>query len=122
VDDVAPTFTWSRENDDANDSFKIYIFNEDYSERIFATGIAVAGDVTSYTLSAAEWDILKNSGLGEYLFVVAGSDTTTYTSGEYWSGGKSFELVPEPGLSALLAFALARAAWRRRGGPGTATL
>jgi hypothetical protein len=98
--------SWDRGNDDRNDTFVIYFFDEDFSTQIFVGGIAVPGDVDTYELTVAQWDALRAHGEGNYNLVVAGSDTTSYTTGSYWSGAKAFSLVPEPARLVLLACTL----------------
>jgi hypothetical protein len=110
--DPAPTFNWDRQNDGANDTFNLILFDSALSARVL--DIAVPGDVTSYTLSAAEWGVLSGSPLGTYKWVVGGSDTFQYTTGSYWSDARGFTLVPTPGVMGLLGLANIVAVRRRR--------
>lgn len=107
----APTFEWERQNDNRNDSFQLLIFNEMLTTRVL--DITIAGDVDEFTLTGAMWDILRAMN-GNYKFVVAGSDTTTYTTGAYWSDAYGFQVVPTPGTLALLGLTGLLAARRRR--------
>lgn len=100
-DDTSPplTFTWERRNNNANDTFQLLIFDATMMNRIL--DIAVAGDVTDYTLSQAEWDtLLAMPQL--FSFVVAGSDTDGFATGPYWSGAYQFTVIPGPGVTGLL--------------------
>lgn len=96
-----PVFNWVRNNNNANDEFDIIIFNSDFSQRVLE--IDVLGDVTSYTLTEAQAQVLEAAGVGIYRFVVVGTDTTTFATGPYWSGAEQLWLIPEPGTVALLA-------------------
>ena len=74
----------------------------------------VAGDVTSYTLSAAEWGTLSGFAPGTFKWVIAGSDTFQYTTGSYWSDARGFTMVPTPGVLAMLGAAVIAVSRRRR--------
>lgn len=108
----APTFNWTRGNNTWNDTFNLIVFNDALTARVL--DIAVAGDVTSYMLSAAEWATLGGAGLGSYKWVVGGSDTFQYTTGSYWSDARGFTLVPTPAALALLALGGVIGTRRRR--------
>jgi hypothetical protein len=108
----APTFSWARNNENANDDFDIIIFNDDFTGRLLE--VAVPGNVTSYTLTAGEWDMLKDARRGLRNFVIVGSDTTTFTTGPYWSGAEMFTLIPEPSTLFLGSLAAAMVALARR--------
>lgn len=95
-----PTFNWFRQNNLANDLFNLIIFNDTLTSRIL--DIAVPGDVTNYTLTAGQWATLTGAGLGDYKWVIAGSDTDQYTTGSYWSDARGFNLVPAPGVLGVL--------------------
>ncbi|CAG0976358.1 hypothetical protein PHYC_01524 [Phycisphaerales bacterium] len=97
----APTFDWARGNNSWNDTFNLIVFNDALTTRVL--DIAVPGDVTSYMLSGAQWTTLMGAGLGDYRWVVGGSDTFQYTTGSYWSDARTFHLVPTPASLALLA-------------------
>jgi hypothetical protein len=99
-----PTFDWLRMNDAANDAFGLICFDAALSTRLL--DILIPGDVTTYTLSAAQWDTL-NDYTGTVRFVIRGSDTTQYTTGSYWSDAYAFNIIiPAPGAFALLAAGL----------------
>jgi hypothetical protein len=109
--DPAPTFSWERRNNNANDTFNLILFNSTLTTRVL--DIAVPGDVTSYTLSAGQWATLMGQPLGAYRWLVGGSDTDQYTTGSYWSDTRGVTLVPAPG--GVLAVGLAGlVACRRR--------
>ncbi|CAG0980806.1 hypothetical protein PHYC_01753 [Phycisphaerales bacterium] len=107
----APTFEWERQNDDRNDLFNLIVFTDDLSSRIL--DIAVPGDTEFYTLTEPQWTTLLGSGFGNYKWVIAGSDTTTYTSGSYWSDAR-LVYIPSAGSLALLAVAGGAGLRRRR--------
>ncbi|MCG8450409.1 MAG: hypothetical protein MI725_12645, partial [Pirellulales bacterium] len=101
---AAPAFSWARNNENANDEFDLIVFNNDFTSRILE--VDVPGNVTSYALSAAQWQTLKNAGVGLRNFVVVGADTTTFATGPYWSGSEQFTLIPEPATRALMILAI----------------
>ncbi len=93
---TAPTFEWVKNNNNANDAFQVIVFNSDFSMR--ELDFTVPGDVTEWTPTQAQWDSILNNGSGLRNFIIAGSDTTDFTTGSYWSGARNFEVeaVPEP--------------------------
>ncbi|NER45598.1 MAG: calcium-binding protein [Symploca sp. SIO1A3] len=88
---TTPTFEWAANNNNANDQFQVLIFNSDFSVRLLESPIL--NDMTQWTPNQAEWNSLLNNSPGEYNFIVAGSDTNDFTTGSYWSGAYSFEVV-----------------------------
>ena len=109
VTDPAPTFEWLRKNNNANDTFRLTIWDEALSARII-DNFLIPGDVTSYTLTAAQWALVGEE-LGNKKFVITGSDLKTpggadyagvEATGPYWSDAYSFTVVPEPTFTALL--------------------
>lgn len=102
--DEPPTFQWERGNFSANDEFQLIVFDDDLSNRLL--DISVPGDVSNYTLTSDEWGVLRvwSATVGEeFNFVVAGSDTTDFTTGSYWSDAYPFWVVPEPATCVLLS-------------------
>lgn len=108
---AAPTFEWVRRNNSDNDSFGLIVFDATFSTRLL--DIAIPGDVTSYTLTAGQWDTL-NDYIGSARFVIRGSDTDQYTTGSYWSDAYGFTIIPVPGMVPFAALAAAFCAARRR--------
>ncbi len=112
--DPAPTFTWTRGNDGANDTFGLIVFDATMTSRLL--DIAIAGDVTSYMLTAAQWAVLTAAAVaaGEptlFGFIVWGRDAISaanvayaadLVTGDYWSGSYQFTVIPTPGTAALL--------------------
>lgn len=96
----APQFNWLRNNDNANDMFELIIFNSDFTQRVLE--IMVPGDVTSYALTVADRLAIVNAGFGTYQYVIAGTDTDSFATGDYWSGARSVLFVPEPGAWAIV--------------------
>lgn len=109
--DGAPTFEWVRRNNADNDAFGLIVFDATLSTRLL--DIVIPGDVTSYTLTGAQWDTL-NDHLGAARFVIRGSDTDQYTTGSYWSDAYGFSIIPAPGTVGILALAGLLATRRRR--------
>jgi hypothetical protein len=107
----APTFEWVRQNNGANDTFGLIVFDATFSTRLL--DIVIPGDVTSYTLSGAQWDTLNNH-LGAARFIIRGSDTDQYATGSYWSDSYGFTIIPLPGTVSLAALASILCAGRRR--------
>jgi hypothetical protein len=89
-----PTFQWQRGNNNANDAFQLLVFNSDLSQRVL--DIAIPGDVTSYTLSDVEWGTLGSMS-GDFRFTIAGSDTTDFATGAYWSDAYLFTVTSTGG-------------------------
>lgn len=106
--DPPPTFSWTRQNNSANDTFGLILWDPTVSARLL--DIAISGDVTTYTLSPAEWATLTATAVasgGSYAveFVVTGRDgldplgvayPAADVSGDYWSGRYQFTVIPEP--------------------------
>lgn len=109
--DPAPTFEWLRRNNSDNDAFGLIVFDATFSTRLL--DITIPGDVTSYTLTAGQWDTLNNH-IGAARFVIRGSDTDQYTTGSYWSDAYGFTIIPVPGAVPLAALATVLCARRRR--------
>ncbi|MFZ2872911.1 MAG: hypothetical protein WAZ94_00340 [Phycisphaerales bacterium] len=109
--DPAPTFEWVRRNNSDNDSFGLIVFDATLSTRLL--DITIPGDVTSYTLTAGQWDTLNNH-LGAARFIIRGSDTDQYATGSYWSDAYGFTIIPVPGAAPLAALAVLLGAARRR--------
>lgn len=120
-DTDAITVDWQRQNNNANDQFQIIVWNQDFTDRLIDTFL-VPGDVTSYTLTAAQAALLKSQGGGTWLnYAVIGSDLKTpggaaYAAadqtGNYWSDAYTFYLIPEPatamGALSVLSLAIVR--------------
>lgn len=107
-------FDWNRQNNNANDTFQLIVWNDDFTTRVL--DFVVPGDVTTYQLNAAQIMQLKTGGhVGNDLnWAVIGSDLkdssgTAYagiaSTGNYWSDAHTFSLVPEPMTLALATIA-----------------
>ncbi len=112
TDAPPPNFDWERRNNNANDLFQLIVFDGTLSQRVL--DIAITGDVNTYTLTNSEWNTLRSMTGGPFNFVIAGVDTTEFTTGTYWSDAYSFSVIPEPGAFALASLAVALCLLRRR--------
>ncbi len=117
--DPIPTFEWNRQNNAANDSFGLIVFDDAMATRLL--NITIPGDVTTYTPTAAQWALVMGAPFGAKYFVIRGADAiapdgSAYSgdeiTGAYWSDAYGFATIPTPGALALLGLgALSR---RRR--------
>ncbi|WP_414621565.1 choice-of-anchor U domain-containing protein [Calothrix sp. CCY 0018] len=100
-----PSITWQLGNNNANDTFEIIVFNEDFSQKVIEK--SVNGEWTpDSTGTKGEWkpkldikygmwtwrELYKNPG--DYHLVITGRDTDEFTTDSYWSGAKSFTIEP----------------------------
>ncbi|CAG0979794.1 hypothetical protein PHYC_01703 [Phycisphaerales bacterium] len=135
-DAPAPTFDWTPQNNGANETFGLIIFDDAWNRLLT---ISVPGvDATSYTLSGAEWATLSTLTAGgpeDFKFIVNGWDLLSptyefyltmgvgggpvdangafFATGGYWSDVYGFTVVPTPGSLALGACAAAMLRRRR---------
>jgi hypothetical protein len=118
----AITFDWQRQNFNANDSFHLIVWNNDFTTRLI-NDFTIPGNVTTYTLTAAQRALL-GPGIGSTLnFDIIGYDlkdsaNTAYAgieiTGNYWSDAYQFSLTPEPGTLSLACVAAMGLLRRRR--------
>lgn len=87
LNESAPTIIWSAKNGDRNDTFKVIVFNSDFSRVVFDSDNLV--DVNKWTPEQLDWGKVTQSK-GQYHVVVTGTDTTDLTTGAYWSGAETF--------------------------------
>jgi hypothetical protein len=112
-------FEWLVQNNSADETFQVIIWNSDFSTRLVTTADIVDynGSLVYYTLGGADWTAIKNyfyaSGAAslDFNFVVTGGDLrddarNAYAgeaiSARYWSDAYKFTLIPEPGAMTLL--------------------
>jgi Ca2+-binding RTX toxin-like protein len=88
-----PTLQWTKNNNNANDQFQVIVFNNDFSKR--ELDYLIPGNVTQWTPTQNQWNQVVDTP-GEYHFVIAGSDTDTFSTGSYWSGAYDFLVAPPP--------------------------
>ncbi len=105
-------FDWLRQNNNANDTFQLIVWNDDFSTRL--VDFLIPNDVNSYQLTGVQKALLHGQVGNELKWAVVGSDLydpngTAYaglaSTGNYWSDARSFTLVPEPVTLVLLALA-----------------
>lgn len=96
---AAPSFSWIRSNDVANDKFQVLIFNSDFTDKLIAHD--VVGDVDNYMLTAAQWMTLKDAETEDFQVVITGTDSAAPSTGAYWSSSHAFS-IPEPTSLLLL--------------------
>ncbi len=108
------TFDWNRQNNNASDTFRLMVWNDDLTTRLI-DNFLIPGDVTTYTLTEAQKMLLKPE-IGNILnFAIIGSDLldsagNAYAgieaTGNYWSDAYQFTVVTEPATAGLLAIGL----------------
>lgn len=119
------TFDWTRQNNNMSDTFRLIVWNDNFTTRLI-NSFLIPGDVTTYTLTAAQEAMLM-PGLGQTLnFSILGADlrdtngdayTGLESTSNYWSDAYQFTLVPEPASVVLLASAGVFALRPRRARP-----
>ncbi|MCI0335084.1 MAG: PEP-CTERM sorting domain-containing protein [Planctomycetes bacterium] len=117
--DPPPTFSWERRNNEANDTFGLFVWGKTFEQRLLDIVVPdTPPNATSYTLKQEEWAVLTDAAKASGFpyttnFVIWGRDqiipdgTAFYEldlrTGDYWSGAYQFKLIPEPGTAVLLA-------------------
>jgi Ca2+-binding RTX toxin-like protein len=103
VGSAPPVFTWKRNNNDANDTFQVLLFNNDYSKLDLSSDplYQPSGVSNEWTPSQKQWDNLVTNTLGKHHFVVTGIDTDDFQTGAYWSGARTFSVEPSIRLEPL---------------------
>jgi Calx-beta domain/FG-GAP-like repeat/RTX calcium-binding nonapeptide repeat (4 copies) len=103
VGSAPPVFTWKRNNNDANDTFQVLLFNNDYSKLDLSSGLLIqpSGVSNEWTPSQEQWNNLVTNTLGKHHFVVTGLDTDDFQTGAYWSGARTFSVGPSIRLEPL---------------------
>lgn len=119
------TFEWDRQNNNSNDTFRLMVWNEDFTQRLI-DDFPIPHNVTKYALTRTQRYALSDEDLLSTLhFAIIGADLLDSAkkayagleaTGNYWSGAYSFDFirVPEPSAAMLALFALALVGWRRR--------
>jgi len=120
-----PLFRWMEQNNDNSIFHRLLIYSDDWTQLIFdsmrlaaATVGDVAGalDLLSFTLPMAD-----RLDLGRYNYVVLNDPVLTSVAdldagrfNWYWSGSRSFTVVPEPSSVVLVTLGLGGVLWAAR--------
>jgi Ca2+-binding RTX toxin-like protein len=90
ADLTPPTFKWQKGNNNANDTFQVIIFNNNFSTPILSSDPLSS---TEWKPDQKDWEKKILAFPGNYHFIVSGSDTDEFTTGQYWSGPKDFSVT-----------------------------
>jgi hypothetical protein len=115
-----PTFMFQEQNNSNSDYFRVLVFSQDWTSIVFGSPIipdaSFALSLVSYTPTVdipagTYWWVVLNSPAGVLEASVTG-DANRYAM--YWSGARSFTIIPAPGALGLLGVAGVIAGRRRR--------
>jgi hypothetical protein len=90
ADLTPPTFKWQKGNNNANDTFQVIIFNNDFSAPVLSSAPLSS---TEWKPNQKDWEDKILAVPGNYHFIVSGSDTDEFTTGQYWSGSNDFSVT-----------------------------
>lgn len=127
----APNFTWSVP-DGGDQVFNIRLFH-DFKVKIMDAAFGNLfesdwlGNVTNWTPAAGDWDTIKAAqGLKRWVvisrektteaadFTMPGGANFDYETGDYWGSARLFNVVPAPGVLALVGLGVLAASRRKR--------